>query len=606
MAAFFKGAPPVSRSTYDLADPLSPRTQVYRQRHKNERRRSSVGDVSKAIASKASGTKLTPFQRRELARQARLEEEKRKKEEAEKKLEEKRIRAKKLKETMKNKDLIRRVERSNKYIINKDGLYGCNFCGNYYNKNLIEEHFITHPTMIRDRIWLGNGINACDINIIKSLQITHILNCTKEVALPKNISKLLVNFKRLPLIDKNSENLLTHLINGLYFIDDSLSSDVHGHRILIHCKQGVSRSVSLVCSYLMWKEGLSFNAALGDIQSKRHIACPNDKFSKQLKEFEGRLKSGSGSGGFIREVSGFKLGKFNSGMYEDASKRYIELKLQHPDVKPSLKHVRSNSMDRASVIISNQGLNGLNGLNQLGLISEKIDMLDTPYDSENDESHSASSYNDLNVNEVNEMKNEDVKESNSGSNSGNSSTGSIGYKSKTFKLGMNDRKNRRNDRNSSNNRNNRNNKSRASKSPKRDKIDKNDKNDKNRSKDKEKNSKKNGKTSSKSPKPKTIETNNSNNSNNNSNNNSSKKKKNKSSKNKKIKTKNKNKNKINKTNNNNNSNIMNRHEFNSINRKHRRSSVSVIETPKSPTNKFFDLEFNIDSDLQHHDKHDKS
>merc|ERR1712157_627054 len=59
--------------------------------------------------------------------------------------------------------------------------------------------------------------------------------------------------------------------------------------IFIHCREGRSRSVSFLCCYLMWKESMSFIAALSDIRSKRHIVLPNNKFYRELEKFDKQI-----------------------------------------------------------------------------------------------------------------------------------------------------------------------------------------------------------------------------------------------------------------------------------------------------------------------------
>ena len=48
-----------------------------------------------------------------------------------------------------------------------------------------------------------------------------------------------------------------------------------GHRVLVHCRQGVSRSPSVVAAYLSKYEGHTLNSALEVVQNGRKIADPN-------------------------------------------------------------------------------------------------------------------------------------------------------------------------------------------------------------------------------------------------------------------------------------------------------------------------------------------
>jgi len=55
---------------------------------------------------------------------------------------------------------------------------------------------------------------------------------------------------------------------------------------MVHCLAGVSRSVSLVISYLIKHKGLSFQRAFDTVKSRRRIIHPNDGFIHHLKKFE--------------------------------------------------------------------------------------------------------------------------------------------------------------------------------------------------------------------------------------------------------------------------------------------------------------------------------
>ena len=59
-----------------------------------------------------------------------------------------------------------------------------------------------------------------------------------------------------------------------------------GYGVIIHCMAGVSRSVSMICYYLMKQTGCSMNDALQHVKSIRIIANPNGSFTEQLKSYE--------------------------------------------------------------------------------------------------------------------------------------------------------------------------------------------------------------------------------------------------------------------------------------------------------------------------------
>lgn len=55
-----------------------------------------------------------------------------------------------------------------------------------------------------------------------------------------------------------------------------------GGRVLIHCSQGVSRSVALAIAYLMWKRGQPFDEVLTAVKAIRGVANPNIGFTCQV------------------------------------------------------------------------------------------------------------------------------------------------------------------------------------------------------------------------------------------------------------------------------------------------------------------------------------
>ena len=82
--------------------------------------------------------------------------------------------------------------------------------------------------------------------------------------------------------------LAAYLPRTTSFIRDALTSNPEA-RVLVHCVEGVSRSVSVVAAYLMAERGWSPKDAVEFIKTKRVIANPNFGFVQQLSEYAREL-----------------------------------------------------------------------------------------------------------------------------------------------------------------------------------------------------------------------------------------------------------------------------------------------------------------------------
>lgn len=56
--------------------------------------------------------------------------------------------------------------------------------------------------------------------------------------------------------------------------------------ILVHCHAGLSRSATIVCAYLIRKNGWSCEEAVSFVKKKRNRIRPNEGFIKMLKDYE--------------------------------------------------------------------------------------------------------------------------------------------------------------------------------------------------------------------------------------------------------------------------------------------------------------------------------
>jgi len=135
---------------------------------------------------------------------------------------------------------------------------------------------------IRTNLFLGSQIAAKDKKLLKKVGITHIVNISFNTPCyhPDDFTYLHHCEKH----DSANQLILdlfkeTHLFLEEAFIEKNT-------KILIHCEYGVSRSASLVMSFIMRNTELTFREVYDLVRGRRGFVNPNAGFQSQLLEFE--------------------------------------------------------------------------------------------------------------------------------------------------------------------------------------------------------------------------------------------------------------------------------------------------------------------------------
>jgi predicted protein tyrosine phosphatase len=128
-------------------------------------------------------------------------------------------------------------------------------------------------------LWLGSGRDADNVEHLRSLGVTHVLNVTSEWKEAAALAQHKVVVKRLPIKDFVTESISPHLENALAFID--AAREASGSRLLVHCVVGKSRSATVVLAYLMVRHGMTLHAAYHHVRNVREIR-PNDGFFAEV------------------------------------------------------------------------------------------------------------------------------------------------------------------------------------------------------------------------------------------------------------------------------------------------------------------------------------
>mmetsp|Transcript_68385 Transcript_68385/g.164131 ORF Transcript_68385/g.164131 Transcript_68385/m.164131 type:complete len:339 (-) Transcript_68385:60-1076(-) len=145
-------------------------------------------------------------------------------------------------------------------------------------------------------IWIGDAEDARDSERLKKNNVRYILNCTPERTdggvMNFHIKDPWFTYQRIAMGDNATENLSNRFQTAWDFFEKAHIREDGG--ILVHCQQGVSRSVSMVVCYLMKYYRMNFDECLALIRPSRPQAAPNEGFTQQLKQLWEKLESTNG------------------------------------------------------------------------------------------------------------------------------------------------------------------------------------------------------------------------------------------------------------------------------------------------------------------------
>lgn len=116
---------------------------------------------------------------------------------------------------------------------------------------------------------------------MQEVKIKHVLTVSQEQR-PKERQG--INYYYIPFFDKDFDIL--HLPDCFDIIDKAISKE---ENILVHCIQGISRSGSVCCAYVMKQKKQGFLQTWNELKKKRSVIHPNEYFKAQLKQFEQKI-----------------------------------------------------------------------------------------------------------------------------------------------------------------------------------------------------------------------------------------------------------------------------------------------------------------------------
>ncbi|KAJ7688870.1 protein-tyrosine phosphatase-like protein [Mycena rosella] len=135
---------------------------------------------------------------------------------------------------------------------------------------------------ITPRVFVADWFVAQNWDALDALGVTHVVSvCEIPPIVGSRIAHMHVCIVDLPIAD-----IAKHFESTTKFIRDALSQE--GTKVLVHCLGGLSRSISVVCAYLIAAKGLTAAEAIAYTKDRRSIAHPNAGFRAQLRGWAAR------------------------------------------------------------------------------------------------------------------------------------------------------------------------------------------------------------------------------------------------------------------------------------------------------------------------------
>jgi len=138
----------------------------------------------------------------------------------------------------------------------------------------------TPISFVEENLYIGSRRGARDKALLEAYGIKRIIQIqddTIEPFFPGEFEYLCYGF-----LDDEVYDITSILPETLAFIKRAQDAN---ESVLVHCNCGVSRSASVVLSYLRAKYDLSYEEALGRLVKARACVGPNDFFEEKLKAY---------------------------------------------------------------------------------------------------------------------------------------------------------------------------------------------------------------------------------------------------------------------------------------------------------------------------------
>jgi protein-tyrosine phosphatase len=133
-------------------------------------------------------------------------------------------------------------------------------------------------------LYVSNWNAATDEALLRRRGITRVICINQKDKTPEDLKKyqrLGIDHHQYYLPDRPGAPIGLILNQTFRLIDEEIR---RGGRVLVHCRAGISRSVTVAAAYIMQKNHISSTKAIEQIRCARPVAWPNRGFRLTLQQ----------------------------------------------------------------------------------------------------------------------------------------------------------------------------------------------------------------------------------------------------------------------------------------------------------------------------------
>lgn len=179
---------------------------------------------------------------------------------------------------------------------------------------------IIEPTDELGGIYLGNYDAASDINLLRKHKISAVLTVAAGTGLRYHPDAV-ASHDVIPAMDVDYYDMTKHFDRCFDFMDKNRKFT----NVLVHCWAGVSRSATIVITYLMKKYDFSFDEAHSFVKKKRKQIYPNPGFVRQMRSFDTQLRLKRNKAKETKDEPKYRMNLSNSATFDKGSLRSSSL-----------------------------------------------------------------------------------------------------------------------------------------------------------------------------------------------------------------------------------------------------------------------------------------